>query len=66
MRGGGLRGAGNKGRGEVEWNREQREGGVRGAGNKGGGAGERRWEQRGGGVEVVNLEDCHSALGVRG
>ena len=42
--GGRLRGAGNKGRGEVEWSREQ----------------------RGNGVEVVNLEDCHSALGVRG
>ena len=36
--------AGNKGRGEVEWSREQ----------------------RGDGVDVVNLEDCHSALGVRG
>ena len=55
MRGGGLRGAGNKGKGEVEWSREQREGEV-------------EWsrEQRGDRVEVVNLEDCHCALGVRG
>ena len=31
-----LRGAGNKGRGEVEWSREQRGGRLSGAGNKGG------------------------------
>ena len=53
--GGRLSGAGNKGRGEVEWSREQREGEV-----------ERSREQREDEVEVVNLEDCHSGLGVRG